>query len=350
MPSPPSVCPHALNVDSLAAAVTRHRRTLPSLALAAAALSAACSKTSTNVIEATGTIEIVEVDVAPAVPARVQRVLVDEGAAVRVGDTVAILSTATLHANLDEVDARARSAEATLAEITKGSRPEEVRRAEADLAAAQSEVTRTADDLTRISALAAQQNVSAQQLDAAQAASRSAIARRDGTQSALTLLREGSRPERVAQARAEAERARAAAAAVHATAKDLVLLAPVNGVVTSRNAEPGEMLAVGQAALTLGETKKPWVRVYVNQGALARIVTGAAVVGHLDDYPSVDFGGKVLTVATKAEFTPRVALTEKERADLLFGVKVEFADTTGTLKAGLPITVRITPRTVAPAP
>jgi hypothetical protein len=36
-----------------------------------------------------------------------------------------------------------------------------------------------------------------------------------------------------------------------------------------------------------------------------------------------------------------VALTEKERADLLFGVKITFDDTTGTLKAGLPITVRI---------
>lgn len=328
--------------------IIHHR--FPTLVAAAALALAACTKSSSDVIEATGTIEIVEVDVAPAAPARVQRVLVDEGATVRVGDTVVVLSTATLHANLDEVDARARSAEATLAEVLKGSRPEELRRAEADLAAAQSEVTRTADDLARISALAAQQNVSAQQLNAAQAASRSAVARRDGAQAALTLLREGSRPERIAQARAEAERARAAAAAVHATAKDLVLLAPVNGVVTSRNAEPGEMLGAGQAALTLGETRKPWVRVYVNQSALPRIGAGSAAVGHLDNFPNAEFTGKVQAIATRAEFTPRVALTEKERADLLFGVKIEFADTTGTLKAGLPITVRITPRAVAPSP
>ncbi len=338
----------AAHAPSVSTVIIRSRY-LRTLGLAAT-LAAGCRASNSDAIEATGTIEIVEVDVAPAVPARVQRVVVDEGATVRVGDTVVVLSTATLHANLDEVDARARSAEATLAEVLKGSRPEEVRRAEADLAAAQSEVQRTTDDLTRITALAAQQNVSAQQLNNAQAAARSAVARRDGAQSVLTLLREGSRPERIAQARAEAERARAAAAAVHATAKDLVLLAPVNGVVTSRNAEPGEMLAAGQAALTLGETKRPWVRVYVNQGALPRIAVGAAAVGHLDDYPTVDFAGKVLTVATRAEFTPRVALTEKERADLLFGVKIEFADTTGTLKAGLPITVRITPRTVAATP
>jgi HlyD family secretion protein len=46
-----------------------------------------------------------------------------------------------------------------------------------------------------------------------------------------------------------------------------------------------------------------------------------------------------VAINDKAEFTPRVALTEEERADLLFGVKVELADTTGVLKPGLPATV-----------
>jgi HlyD family secretion protein len=47
---------------------------------------------------------------------------------------------------------------------------------------------------------------------------------------------------------------------------------------------------------------------------------------------------RVATVATQAEFTPRVALTDKERADLLFGVKLDIQDTTGTFKPGLPAT------------
>ena len=328
-------------------AAPRFVRALP---LVAALLLAGCATGGADAIEATGTLEVIEVDVAPSVPARVVRVLVDEGAMVRQGDTVAVLSTATIRANLDEVEARTRIADATLQEVEKGARSEEVRRAEAELAAAQSDVTRTSDDLARITALAAQQNVSAQQLSAAQAAARSATARRDALQAGLTLLREGSRPERVAGARAEAQRAHAAAAAVRATAKDLILLAPVSGVVSSRNAEPGEMLGVGQAAITIGQVHRPWVRVYVNQTALPRIAAGAVAIGHLDDYPTVDFPGKVVSMASRAEFTPRVALTEKERADLLFGVKIVFADTTATLKAGLPITVRITPRAVAASP
>jgi HlyD family secretion protein len=51
------------------------------------------------------------------------------------------------------------------------------------------------------------------------------------------------------------------------------------------------------------------------------------------------FTGGVVAITPRAEYTPRVALTESERADLMFGIKIAFTDTTGMLKAGLPITV-----------
>jgi HlyD family secretion protein len=66
----------------------------------------------------------------------------------------------------------------------------------------------------------------------------------------------------------------------------------------------------------------------------------------LDAFPDRPIPGVVSALATQAEYTPRVALTERERADLLFAVRVEFRDTTELLKAGLPVTVRLTP----PAP
>lgn len=301
----------------------------------------ACRSDHSTDIEATGTIEVVEVDVAPTATARVLRVFVDEGSTVRARDTVAILTTPTISATLDEQSARARGAAATLQEVERGARSEEIKRAQADLAAAESDVTRTTDDLRRISSLAVSQNVSAQQLSSAQAAAGTAVARRDAAQSAVRLLQQGSRPERIDAARAESQRAQAAVAAVRATASDLVLRSPVSGVVTSRNAEPGEVLGPGQAAVTIGETRRPFVRVYVNQSALARLKPGQSATGILDNYPDRRFAGTVAAIATRAEFTPRVALTETERADLLFGVKIEFADTTGTLKAGLPITVKI---------
>jgi HlyD family secretion protein len=156
----------------------------------------------------------------------------------------------------------------------------------------------------------------------------------------LQLLRQGTRPERIAAARAEVATARAALEAAQATRSDLVLRSPVDGIVLGRHAEIGEVVAAGTPVVSVGEAAKPWVRVYVSPEDAARLTIGAPAVATLDDLPDREFTGRVASVATKAEFTPRVALTEEERADMLFAVRVDLEDSTGTLKAGLPVTVR----------
>jgi HlyD family secretion protein len=176
---------------------------------------------------------------------------------------------------------------------------------------------------------------------AVRSAARAAAARRDAAREALRLLREGTRPERIRAARAEVEDARAALAAAKGTAGDLVITAPVNGTILTRYAEPGEILAAGEAALTIGEVSKPWVRIYVGQNVLPLIHVGDSASARLDDFPERRFAGRVVSISDKAEFTPRVALTEEERSDLVFGVKIELRDTSGMLKAGLPVTVQL---------
>ncbi len=55
------------------------------------------------------------------------------------------------------------------------------------------------------------------------------------------------------------------------------------------------------------------------------------------------FPGRVVEIASRAEFTPRAALTERERADLVFGIKVQAdsQDVGGRLKAGMPVTLEL---------
>lgn len=309
-------------------------------------LLASCARPAGDAVEATGTLEVVEVSVSPMVVARVERVLVAEGAVVRAGDTLAILTLPTLRADVTQREARAAAAGAALDEVEKGARPAELARAQSELAAAEADAVRAGKDAERLRGLAERQVVSAQQFDAARALAATTTARRDALRSTLSLLQEGARTERIRAARADARGAEAAVQGARATQRDLVLVAPVAGTVTSRAAEPGEVVAPGQAVLTIGETKRQTVRVFVSQAGLSRVQAGQQVHAELDAFPGRAFQGRVVAISTKAEFTPRVALTEKERADLLFGVKVEFADTTGLLKAGLPITVHID----APAP
>lgn len=319
----------------------RPRLTMTAVALAAPLLLfGACQRGAGDVPPATGTVEIVQVDVAPMVPARVVRVLRDEGATVARGDTLATLAQSTTHADVEATRARVAQAEAQLRDLEAGSRNAEIAQARSQLAAAEAEATRTAADRARLAPLAADANISKQQYDAAVAAERTAAARRAAARDALRLLEEGARPERVAAARAEVQSARAALAAAQQTASDLVLTAPVAGTVISRNAEPGEVVPAGTPALTLGEVARPYVRVYVDESVMPRLAVGQRATAVLDAFPDRTFAGRIVALSPKAEFTPRIALTRDERADLMFGVRVDFADSTGMLKAGLPVTVR----------
>jgi HlyD family secretion protein len=111
--------------------------------------------------------------------------------------------------------------------------------------------------------------------------------------------------------------------------------------VIGRYVERGEVMAAGQVALTLGDASKPWVRVYLPAPAVPYVKVGQTARVTVEGIGDRSVPARVTTVATKAEFTPRVALTEKERADLLFAVKLDIQDTTGTFKPGLPATVTI---------
>lgn len=293
--------------------------------------------------EATGVIEVVEVDIAALSTARVRRVLVEEGDRVRAGDTLAVLELPTLEADLQQRRARVAFARAALQELDAGALPGELARAEAELAALAAEADRASSDVQRLAPLAERDFMSAQLFEAAEAASRTATARRDAAAAALQLLRDGPRAERRAAARAELAAAEAALAALLATQRDLVLTAPVDGRVLVRAVEPGEMLAAGGRALIIAETGRQRARIFVGQDLLPTLAVGTAVTATLDAFPDAPITGRIAALATQAEYTPRVALTEQERDDLLFAVRVEFADSTERLKAGLPVTVRRAP-------
>lgn len=315
---------------------------LTAAVLGISALLSACAGQAGDRVEGTGTLEAIEIDVAATTGGRVERVLVDEGDRVAAGDTLAVLTIPTLAAERAQRTARVAAARAALLEAEHGPLAPEIARAEAEVAAQDAEAVRSAADVRRLTPLAANDMATAQQLEAAQAAAAVAAARRDAATAQLRLLRDGTRTERLAALRAERANAEAALAATEATARDLVLLAPVAGRVVTRRAEPGEVLAAGERAIVLSETTRQWVRIYLGQDRFPLVRAGQVATATLDAFPDRPFTGVVRNVATRAEFSPRVALTEQERADLLFAVRAEFRDTTETLKAGLPVTVRIT--------
>jgi len=298
---------------------------------------AACRREPSGVV-ASGTIEVIETDVAPMQTARVSRVLPEEGAMVKPGDTLVTLVQGTLDAELDQRRARLASAEAQLRDVEAGARPAEIARLVAEQQAAEAEATRAQHELERLLATAERGDVSEQQLDNARTLARTTAGRRDAAAEALRLMRQGARAERIRAAQSDVVAARAAVGGAKSAVGELVLVSPVEGVVLARHAEPGEVLPAGIPAITIGDLRRPFVRVYVAAPVLPAISIGDSVDVGLDGRKE-HFRGRVVAIDSKAQFTPRIALTEEERADLLFGVKVELPPS-DALKPGLPATVR----------
>ena len=261
-------------------------------------------------LRVSGTVEIREAQLAPLTSGRLVRLLKDEGDTVRRGDTVAVLEQPGLEALIAQRRAQARAAGLRVNEI----------------AAALADSMRTANDLARAHRLRDQNIVSQQQYDALTAAAAAAAARLGAVRAAAS----------------DSTAAGAALAATLAVRDQLTIVAPADGIVLTRYAEPGEAITTGMPVLSIGLVHRPWIRAYVAERAIGRVAVGQSVTVRLDgdDRP---IRGRVVEIAPRAEFTPRVALTERERADLVFGIKVEAADgdAASRLKAGLPVTLDI---------
>ena len=295
-------------------------------------------------IRGSGTIEMDEVDVASQIGGRIVTLAVDEGDTVRAGDTLAVLDRGEISAELSAQAARAQSAEAQYRDLNSGARPGEVLSARADLAAAEAERKLAEQNYDRSEKLAAEKVVSQAELDRARATRTPARARATAAAEQLRLTEQGFRHQQVAAARDAATAAVAQLAGARSRASELVLRAPVTGVVLLKNFEAGEVAAPGTPVVTLGHPDSLWMRVYVGAPKMGAVRLGAPVEVRSRGVPGRAFRGRVVEIASRAEFTPRAALTEEEQDNLVFGVKVKLEPTGGVLKAGLPATAWIEAR------
>jgi HlyD family secretion protein len=292
-------------------------------------------------ITAQGTIEVDETDIIPTVRGRIIRIRVAEGDLVKAGDTLVTLESPTLPDDLAERRARVARAEAELRDLELGSRPEEIARAEAVLRSAVAEDLRAARDLDRMEELGAAAAVSQQDVDLARAEAADARGRKDAAEQTLRLLRAGATRDELAAARSKLAEAKAYLAQGVATDGELTLLAPVDGVVMPHDFRVGEVVEAGEPAISTADASHPWVRVYVNQRDVPSLRIGAAAEAMLDGAPDRPVPGRIVAINHKAEYTPRVALTNDERADMMFGVKVALSPENGAVRAGLPTTVHL---------
>lgn len=292
-------------------------------------------------ITATGTVEVTLADIVPKVNGYMSELTIQEGDTVQAGQVIVQISRKDLAAQLLVDEAALSKAEWQLTDYIKGPRVQEIEQARAELAAAQATYHKANNDLARYRVLYRDQVISAQQLDAVQADYEVARNSLLAAQSKESLVMEGNRPDVIEAQRAEVKRLRAAIEATRSNLADTIVHSPMNGVVLTKNFESGEYLSTGSAIATVGDLNDCWVKIYVSSEQLGLIQLNQPAKVSIDAYPGRPFAGSIKEISQNAEFTPRQSITQRERANLVFYVKVKIDNPDGVLKPGMPADVII---------
>lgn len=114
------------------------------------------------------------------------------------------------------------------------------------------------------------------------------------------------------------------------------ITAPLKGVVLEKYAERGEFVAIGKPLFKMADMEEVYIRAYVTSAQLQDIRTGQQVKVFADygNGQKKEYDGVVSWISSRSEFTPKTILTDDERADLVYALKVRVKND-GYIKIGM---------------
>lgn len=263
---------------------------------------------------ANGRLEATEVQIASKTPGRLAEVLVNEGDRVSKNQLLARLDTRTLQAQRHQAEAEVLRATETLAA------------AEATVQFRLSEQRLASLELKRTIELFQRNYASRQLLEQQQSRLETSNAAVHAAQSQVGALRAaiGAAEAQVAQLTSEID--------------DSSLLAPLDGIIQLRLAEPGEVLGAGGRVLLMIDANELYMNLYLPAALAGSLTLGDEARVLLDALPGQPLPAKISFVAAKAQFTPKEVETRDERQKLVFRVKLRLTDPAATAQAkpGMP--------------
>ena len=111
---------------------------------------------------------------------------------------------------------------------------------------------------------------------------------------------------------------------------------PIRGTVLEKYVEQGEFVSVGKPLFKMADVDNMFIRAYVTSAQLQNIKVGQAckVFADYGDGKKKTYDGTVSWISSRSEFTPKTILTDDERADLVYAVKIAIKND-GFVKIGM---------------
>jgi HlyD family secretion protein len=294
-----------------------------------------------NSIEATGTIETVDVVLSSKTNGEIKELKINEGDKVRQGDTVLIIDTESLQLQLKQQGSGAEMSRAQLDLLRNGARKEDISLAESSLNQAQVNFDQAKTDLGRLQKLFQTQTITKKQYDDAVSHFNIMNDQLSSAKENYAKIKNYARPEEIQQAEAKLNQSLASADLIKKSINDSYIISPLNGIVVKKYFEVGETVSPMSSLVKISDLTNVELYIYVTELELGKIKLGQKAEVSVDAFKDKKFDGKVTYISPEAEFTPKNIQTKDERTKLVFAVKIEFPNPNFELKSGMPADARI---------
>ena len=294
-----------------------------------------------------GTIETTQANLSFQIPGRVFKVNFQEGQPVTKDQVIAELDRAEFEsryaqakANLDRAQKTKQQLE-TVLDINKNTLPSEVARATANVKSVKDTLKDAEKNYQRFEDLFSKGVITEKERDSMKLAYEVAKSRLTESESILKLAQ--GNLAKIDAVKQDVEVATAQINAVNASLNQASiqlaytqLKSPMDGVITSRNIEPGETVNLGREVITISDLSRVDLKIFVDETEIGKVKPGQKVDVKVDTFPDKTYTGSVSFISPEGEFTPKIIQTKKERVKLVYLVKVSIANPNFELKSGMP--------------
>ena len=284
--------------------------------LAGVALMMAACGGNEKAYDATGTFEATETTVYAEQSGALLTFSVNEGDHIEAGKEVGLIDTTQTWLKIRQLDATK--------EVYQSQKPD----MERQIAATRQQLSKAQQDEQRYRELVADGAAPSKMLDDASSQVKVLQKQLDAQISSLSTSTRSLDKQTVA-ANVQIEQLRDMLRKCH-------IVAPTKGTVLEKYVERGEFVAVGKPLFKIADTEQMFMRAYVTSAQLQNIRIGQHVKVFADygDGQKKAYDGTVSWISSRSEFTPKTILTDDERADLVYAVKVAIKSD-GYVKIGM---------------
>ncbi len=287
-----------------------------------------------------GMFETTTVNVASEIPGRVDEILVNLGDSVEKGQVLVTLEPNIMDAKLGQALGIRNMAESMLLRAKEGTRQEQIDAAKNQYEMAKSQFEFADKTYKRFLVLYADSIISKQEMDKMVFKHTSAKNQMEAADALYIMAKKGSTYEDIQIVQGEVEAAAAKYNEATAYYRQLEIIAPVSGEISSKIAEEGEVMAAGYPILTIMIPKDIYAIANVREDRLDSFKMGSIHKGRVPGLAGKEFNFEVSYIAVMADFATWVPTHEKGDFDLkTFEVRLTPVNPIDDLRPGM--TVRL---------